>query len=147
MFNPSRDDVRQFFCSAWRKRRDGSVMTPLELVAAKWIELHPEYHALLDEGQAALTRDFSIERGESNPFLHLSMHLAIDEQLSIDQPAGIRDVFAQLAARSGDAHEAAHQTMECLGEIVWRTQRAAMPADAAEINALYLECLRRRLGQ
>jgi NAD(P)-dependent dehydrogenase (short-subunit alcohol dehydrogenase family) len=147
MFNPSRDDVRRFFCEAWRKDRDRELLTPLEVVALKWIAAHPEYHALLDDPERALAEEFTVERGVTNPFLHLSMHLAIDEQLSIDQPAGVRALFERLAERAGDEHAAAHEAMECLGDVVWQAQRGTLPADIAVINAAYLECLHRRLGK
>lgn len=147
MFNPSRDDVRQFFCAAWRKHVAGSVLTPLEATALKWIAVHPEYHALLADETRALAEEFSVERGQANPFLHLSMHLALEEQLSIDQPPGIVAALRRLAARRGDAHDAAHEAMECLGEIVWSAQRGALPADAEAINAAYLDCLQRRAGK
>ncbi|MCU0951907.1 MAG: DUF1841 family protein [Burkholderiaceae bacterium] len=144
MFNPSREDVRRFFCEAWRKRGAGEIVTPLEATALKWVDVHPEYHALLDDPEAAVGADFSIDRGQSNPFLHLSMHLAIEEQLSIDQPPGIRAAFSQLAVRAGSEHDAMHETMECLGRVLWDAQRGAMPADAQAINDAYLDCLRRR---
>jgi hypothetical protein len=144
MFNPSRDEVRRFFCEAWRKRRAGDLVTPLEATALKWVDQHPEYHALLDDAEAAIDADFSVGRGESNPFLHLSMHLAIEEQRSIDQPPGIRALFAQLVARSDSEHDAMHETMECLGRVLWETQRGALPNDPATINEAYLDCLRRR---
>jgi hypothetical protein len=144
MFSPSRDDVRRFFCEAWRKRRAGELVTPLEATALKWVDRHPEHHALLDDAASALAADFSVDRGESNPFLHLSMHLAIEEQLSIDQPPGIRALFTQLAARAGGEHDAMHETMECLGQVLWEAQRGVLPADAVAINDAYLACLRRR---
>lgn len=122
------------------------MVTPLEAVALKWIAAHPEYHALLDDPERALAEEFTVERGATNPFLHLSMHLAIDEQLSIDQPCGVRAVFDRLAARAGTEHAAAHEAMECLGEVVWQAQRGALPSDIAAINAAYMECLHRRLG-
>src|SRR5262245_23467374 len=80
MFNPSRDDVRRFFCTTWAKQRSGQIVTPLEAIAVRWIELHPEYHALLEDPERALTEEFTVERGVTNPFLHLSMHLALAEQ-------------------------------------------------------------------
>jgi hypothetical protein len=144
MFNPSREDVRRFFCEAWRKRRDGIVVTPLEAAALKWVDRHPEYHALLDDADAAVTADFSVGRGDSNPFLHLSMHLAIEEQLSIDQPPGIRAAFMQLAAHAADEHEAVHEAMECLGRVLWESQRGVLPPDTQAINDAYLTCLRQR---
>lgn len=147
MFNPSRDDVRRFFCDTWRKHRAGEVLMPIEAAALKWILVHPEYHALLADPERALAEEYTVERGTTNPFLHLSMHLALDEQLSIDQPPGIRAAFARLAARAGGEHEAAHEAMECLGRIVWEAQRAVLPADPAAINAAYLDCLQRRAGR
>jgi hypothetical protein len=144
MFNPSRDEVRRFFCEAWRKRRAGDLITPLEATALKWVDQHPEYHALLDDAEAAIDADFSVGRGESNPFLHLSMHLAIEEQRSIDQPPGIRALFTQLAMRAGSEHDAMHETMECLGRVLWETQRGVLPNDPAAINDAYLDCLRQR---
>lgn len=147
MFNPSRDEVRGFFCETWRKSRGGELLTPLEAAAAQWIEVHPEYHALLEDPERAAAEEFTVERGTTNPFLHLSMHLALDEQVAIDQPHGIRDAFSRLAARAGAQHPAAHEAMECLGEVVWQAQRAALPPDTATINAAYLECLARRLSR
>lgn len=147
MFNPSREDVRRFFCEAWRKQRAGEVLAPIEAAALRWILVHPEYHALLDDPQRALAEEYTVERGATNPFLHLSLHLALDEQLSIDQPPGIRAVFARLVARAGGEHEAAHEAMECLGRIVWEAQRAALPPDPAAINAAYLDCLARRAAR
>src|SRR5690606_18928886 len=129
MFNPSRDDVRRFFCDARAKDRAGEVVTPLEAMALRWIDHHPEYHALLDDPERALAEDFTVERGVTNPFLHLAMHLALDEQAAIDQPPGVRDALAQLATRTGDAHAAAHEAMECLGDIVWQAQRGTLAPD------------------
>ena len=140
MFDPSRDDVRRFFCEAWRKHREGLPITPLEAIAVDRIAQHPEYHALLESGDDALAAEFSVESGQSNPFLHLSMHLAIAEQLQIDQPPGIRAAYEQLVRRFGNEHDALHQTMECLGEVVWRAQRDRSPPDADA----YLDCMRRR---
>ena len=129
MFNPSRDEVRQFFTDTWRKQRQGEILTPLEAIAADWIVEHPEYHADLASTEAAQAQDYSPERGQTNPFLHLSMHLAITEQLSIDQPPGIRAAHERLAARLGSTHEAQHAIMDCLGETIWEAQRTGTPPD------------------
>lgn len=139
MFNPSRDQARRFLVDAWRKRRDGLPATPLETMAGDVMMMHTEYASLLEAGDDALAREWTPEDGETNPFLHLSLHLAIEEQLSIDQPPGIREAFAQLLARRGDRHEALHRVLECLGETLWRSQREAQPPD----GAAYLECLRK----
>jgi len=147
MFNPSRDDVRRFFCATRRKQADGRVLTPLEAAATKWIAAHPEYHALLDDEAQALAEEFTVERGRENPFLHLSMHLALEEQLSIDQPPGIAAAFRRLRVGAASEHAAAHEAMECLGEIVWGAQRGSLPADAEAIGAAYVDCLRRRASR
>lgn len=140
MFNPSRDQARNFLIDAWRKRVAKLPATPLETLAADIVALHPEYHALLADGQEALACEWTPEDGGMNPFLHLSLHLAIEEQLSIDQPPGIRAAFETRRARhGGDRHAALHDILECLGETLWRAQRARAPLDAAA----YLECIRR----
>ena len=140
MFAPSQNDVRRFFCETHRKARDGMPLTPMETLAADWIAEHPEYHAELDDLDAALAAVYEVEGGRTNPFLHLSMHLTITEQVSIDQPRGIKQAFELLAARSGSAHEAHHDVMECLGEMIWASQRSGQPPDGER----YLECVRRR---
>jgi len=140
MFEPSQHDVRRFFCDAWRKQRDGSPLTPMEALAGGWIAEHAEYHADLADVDAALAASYSVEQGRTNPFLHLSMHLSISEQCSIDQPTGIRQAVERLAARRDSLHEAHHEVMECLGEMVWASQRSGLPPD----GQAYLEAVRRR---
>ncbi len=141
MFTPSQLDVRRFFCETWRKHRAHEVLTPMEAMALDHILVHPEYHADLDDVEAALAADYSVERGQSNPFLHLSMHLTIAEQLSIDQPPGIRAAHQQLARRLDSEHEAQHRIMECLGQMIWTSQRSGLPPDGAQ----YLECVKASL--
>ena len=140
MFNPSRDEARRFLIDAWRKRRDGAALTPLEEIAAAIIARHPEYHAFLEAPAANVDRDFLPETGSVNPFLHLSLHLAVAEQLAIDQPPGIRAQFERLALAHGDEHPAQHAVLECLGEVLWSAQRHGTAPDAA----LYLACLERQ---
>lgn len=142
MFNPSQDDVRRFFCETWRKANAREVLTPLESIARDWLLQHPEYEAELKDVEAALSADYSVERGQSNPFLHLSMHLSIAEQVSIDQPPGIRAAFLQLSRQEGE-HEAHHAIMECLGQMLWTAQRSGLPPD----GAAYVECVQRRAGK
>jgi len=137
MFTPSRDQARRFLVDAWQKRVGQLPATPLETLAADIVALHPEYHTLMNE--EALTRDWTPEDGEQNPFLHLSLHLAIEEQLSIDQPPGIRTAFESRLRRHGERHAALHDLLECLGETLWRAQRDRAPLDAQA----YLDCLRR----
>ncbi|HCY64297.1 MAG TPA: DUF1841 domain-containing protein [Oxalobacteraceae bacterium] len=140
MFNPSQQDVRRFFCDAYRKHRNNEILTPLEAIARDWIMQHPEYAGDLEDVDAALAADYPVEHGHSNPFLHLSMHLSIAEQVSIDQPPGIRAGFQMLAHKLQSEHEAHHQIMECLGEMIWNSQRNGTPPD----GAAYIECVQRR---
>ncbi|HVL10892.1 MAG TPA: DUF1841 family protein [Burkholderiaceae bacterium] len=140
MFNPTRDEVRQFFCNAWHKHTTGQILTPLEAIATDWMEQHPEYHAVLATPETALAQDYTPERGESNPFLHLSMHLSISEQVSVDQPPGIRAAYEQLTRRLDSPHAAQHEIMECLGDMLWKAQQSGLPPD----GEAYVEAVRRR---
>lgn len=140
MFNPSQEDVRRFFCGAYRKYRNNEILEPLEAIARDWIMQHPEYAGELADVEAALASEYTIERGQVNPFLHLSMHLSIAEQVSIDQPPGIRAACQALTRKLDSEHEAHHQIMECLGEMLWTAQRNNAPPD----GAAYVECVRRR---
>lgn len=141
MFNPSREQVRQFFCESWRKYRERLILQDAEATAADLIEQHPEYHALLEKPEAAVNLEFTPEGGRMNPFLHLSLHLAIADQISIDRPQGICAAYTTLRKRL-DIHETEHAIMECLGEAIWRSQREGKPMDAEQ----YLECVRRVAG-
>ncbi len=140
MFNPPRDEARQFLFDTWRKRREGSLLTPLEDLAAQLIEKHPEYHGMLADPERYQDKDYAPEHGATNPFLHLMMHLSIEEQLSIGQPHGIRAHFERLTAHYDSEHDAQHRMMECLGEMIWQAQRNGAPPDAA----IYLGCLERQ---
>ena len=140
MFQPSQHDVRSFFCETYRKQREQLPLSPMEASAADWITQHPEYADELADLQAALAAVYDVEAGRTNPFLHLSMHLSISVQLAIDQPSGIRQAHALLSRRLGSAHEAQHQVMECLGEMIWASQRSGLPPDAHA----YLDSVRRR---
>ncbi|HYA66882.1 MAG TPA: DUF1841 family protein [Burkholderiaceae bacterium] len=147
MLQPTREEVRQFFCEAWRKHLAGASASPLERIAISCVLEHPEYQPLLADADRAMVADFPVESGRTNPFLHLSLHLSLEEQASIDQPPGVRALLEALQLRLGDRHAAAHEAMECLGEIVWRAQRGSLPADMLAVNDAYIECLRQRLGR
>jgi hypothetical protein len=137
MFDPSRDQVRDTFFGAWRKYRAGQPLAGIESLALDVILLHPEYHGVLSLPGKFREKDYS---DEANPFLHMSLHIALEEQLSIDQPPGIGTRFRALVARHGDRHQALHQAIECLAETMWRAQRDSAPPDAAA----YLSCLEHR---
>ena len=140
MFTPSRDEARRFLIDAWGKHRARQPLSGLEQMAAEIIALHPEYHPTIEDPDSSIDRDWHPEGGAANPFLHLSLHLAIAEQLSIDQPPGIRAHFERLRTARGDEHAALHAVLECLGEVIWHSQRHGAPPDAA----LYLACLERQ---
>lgn len=129
MFTPDQAQVRRFFCSAWRKRADRLPATTLEMLAADWVARHPEYHDVLADEEAAVAFRYSADSGHENPFLHLSLHLSIQEQIGIDQPRGIRDAWEALRVRTGSEHEAAHALIECLAEAIWQSQRSQRPID------------------
>ena len=140
MFNPSRDEARNFLFESWRKRSAGELLTPLEDLTAQLIGKHPEYHELFGDPEKNQDRDYAPDGDTVNPFLHLMMHLTIEEQISIGQPAGIREQFARLTEKYQSEHEAQHAMMDCLGEMIWQAQRNNTAPDAA----VYLDCLEKQ---
>ena len=138
-----RSGLRRLYVEAWRKHRAGAPLEPLEHQIVTVIEQHPEYHALLEDQAEALGRDFTPEAGQSNPFLHMGLHLAIREQSATDRPAGIAAIRAQLVERLADPHEAEHRMLEHLAEALWLSQRTGQPPD----EVAYVESLRQMLGR
>jgi hypothetical protein len=137
--NQSRDELRRVYVEAWRKRRAGLPSEPLEAQVADVIALHPEYHAALERGEDALAHDYTPDDGQSNPFLHMGLHLAVRDQIATDRPAGLRKAFESLAQRIGSAHDAEHRIIECLAEAMWEAQRSGRPPD----EIAYLQRVRR----
>jgi hypothetical protein len=140
MFQPSQADVRRFFCGVYAKSQASQPMEAIELLVSQWIAEHPEYHAALSDVDAALASMEKASETQDNPFLHLSMHLSISEQCSIDQPRGIRQAVELLTARRDSLHQAHHEVMDCLGRMVWESQRAGRPPD----GAAYIDCVQQR---
>ncbi|MDQ6628789.1 MAG: DUF1841 family protein [Pseudomonadota bacterium] len=154
MFSPSPTDVRRFFVEAGRKRGARLPLTPLETIAADWLEAHPEYaddlagaasrlDALSGSEDGVAEPPTSGDAARENPFLHLSMHLSITEQIGVDQPRGIRAAYTRLVERCGSAHDAQHEIMECLGRMLWDAQRGGLPPD----GHAYVDCVRRLAGR
>ena len=139
MFGHDRNQLRQMYLDAWQKLQAGTLLQPLEALIAEIITLHPEYQHLLEKGQDALSKDFSPEQGESNPFMHMGMHIAIREQLGTDRPAGISTAYKKLLLRMQDTHAAEHQMMECLGQSLWEAQRNNTTPDENQ----YLLCVQK----
>jgi hypothetical protein len=140
MFKPSQADVRRFFCSVYAKWREGQPMDALETLASQWVAEHPEYHADFSNVDAALERMYEVKDGKINPFLHLSMHLSVSEQCSIDQPRGIRQAVELLTAKRDSLHDAHHETMDALGQMIWESQRSGRPPD----GHAYIDAVQRR---
>ena len=130
LFSPSRDEVREFFFNAWSQFKAQKPLTDLEKIALSIMHMHPEYHAILDKPGQYKNQDYFPEFGETNPFLHMSLHLSIYEQLSINQPTGITGIYEQLKLKYQDDHDAQHVIVECLGEAVWQAQRNNTALDA-----------------
>ncbi len=139
MFGQDRNQLRQMYLDAWQKSQAGTVLQPLEAMIVEIITLHPEYHALLEKDADALDKDFLPELGESNPFMHMGMHIAIREQLKTDRPAGISTAYKKLLFRLQDTHEVEHQIMECLGHSLWEAQRNNTMPDESQ----YLSCVQK----
>lgn len=140
LFNPSRDQVRQFFFDTWAKFRQQQPLTDLEKIGVQVMQMHPEYHAILDAPERYLDQAYFPEMGETNPFLHMSLHLSIIEQVSIDQPPGIASAYQALCVKHADTMAAQHDLMECLAETIWRAQRDGQAMDAEA----YIDCIRSR---
>jgi hypothetical protein len=140
LIQPSQADVRRFFCGVYAKAKTAETLEPMEMLVSQWIDEHPEYHAELSDVDAALANMLNDDPNRTNPFLHLSMHLTISEQVSIDQPRGIRQAVELLAKRRGSLHTAHHEVMDSLGEMVWAAQRSGTPFDGAR----YIASVRRR---
>lgn len=136
----SREQLREFYMQAWRKHRDGAPLEPLEAQIADVVALHPEYHRIVEHTDA-LHRDWTPEGGDTNPFLHMGLHLAVRDQIATDRPPGIRTAFRALAAQAGSEHEAEHRLIDCLAEALWNAQRSGLPPD----ELAYLTTVRRLL--
>jgi hypothetical protein len=144
MFKPDREQIRRVFLEAWRKAKASEALEPLEQQIVQVVRQHPEYHTVLEAGDAALARDWSPEQGQTNPFLHMGLHLGMLEQVSTDRPAGIRKLYQEtIRSCRGDVHEAEHRIMDCLAEAVWKTQRHGGDFDEKAL----LKCIKKRGGR
>ena len=140
MFSPSQADVRRFFCSVYAKALAGSTLEAIEIIASQWMSEHPEYAQDFAHVDAALASMGEVQEGRTNPFLHLSMHLSISEQCSIDQPRGIRQAVELLTHKRNSLHQAHHEAMDCLGKMLWESQQAGRPPE----GDAYIACVQRQ---
>ncbi len=144
MFGNDRREMRRFFTQAWNKHNHGETLEPIERLIAVIIQKHPEYHTILEQEELALDKDYPPEAGESNPFLHISMHLGLQDQISMDRPPGISAAYRKLImANGGDAHAADHMIMECLAQMIWDAQINNKTPD----EQAYLECIDNLVGR
>lgn len=143
LYNPSRDQARQFLFDAWAKFKQNALLSDLEKIAVEVMQMHPEYHAVLDAPDRHMNQQYFPEMGETNPFLHLSLHLSVIEQISINQPIGITQIYNALCQQYGDAHLAYHDLIDCLAETIWQSQRQNLPLDATH----YLSLLNHKIGK
>ena len=134
----SRDEVRQVYLEVWQKMQRQELLEPMQAMIAEVIEIHPEYHALLDNEDETRQQEFTPDQGQTNPFLHMGMHIALREQAATDRPAGIKAIYQKLVSSKGQ-HQAEHAMMECLGQALWNAQRSNQAPDE---NA-YLDCLQK----
>ena len=140
MFNTNRDNLRQFYFNSWQKFKSNTELDPLEQQIVAVVKEHPEYHSILENKEKILDKDFMPEAGETNPFLHMGMHIGLMEQVNTDRPAGIRELYQQLIVQLG-AHDAEHEMMECLAEAIWTAQKNNVPPD----DLAYFSCLNAKL--
>ncbi len=136
MFGNDRTELREMFFTAWEKQRNRKIMEPLEAMIAEIVKQHPEYHTLL-ENRENLHKDYTPEMGETNPFLHMAMHISIQEQISTGRPFGIQQHYQAILNKTADPHQAEHQMMECLGKMLWQAQSDNRAPDEND----YLQCL------
>ena len=141
MFGNDRNQIRQYFFTVWQKKQNSETLSALEQIIATVVEEHPEYHNLLNDPDSALDRDWTPEQGETNPFLHMGMHISIQEQLGAEQPPGIKMLYQQLLHKFGQAHEVEHQMIECLGFVMWQSQTTGREPDLND----YMTCLKKLL--
>ncbi len=135
--NSNRDSLRQFYFTSWQKFQNQSALTPLEQQIVAVIQAHPEYHFALENTDSSLQKDFMPEMGESNPFLHMGMHIGLMEQISTNRPEGIRELYQKLSVKLGN-HDAEHRMMDCLAEAIWTAQKNQQPPD----DTAYFNCLK-----
>ncbi|WP_043888204.1 DUF1841 family protein [Methylophaga thiooxydans] len=141
MFSQNRDQLRQFYHTVWLKMQSPQTLSALEQSVAQVLQMHPEYHAVFEK-KTHLEQEYFVESGDTNPYLHMGLHLSLHEQISTDRPAGIRDVYQQLLQKVGDSHKAEHEMMEALAEALWQAQRDNQPPSETR----YLEALQALLN-
>lgn len=138
IFSDNRDDLRQFYVDAWRKTRNGETLEPLEAIVSKIVEMHPEYHSLIEDAELAKSKEFSPDLGEANPFAHMGLHIAVHEQLTTQRPVELKALYQKALHKLKEPHEVEHLIMDCLAEMIWASQKnATLPNEKK-----YLKCVK-----
>ncbi|VAW77613.1 hypothetical protein MNBD_GAMMA12-971 [hydrothermal vent metagenome] len=141
LFNQNREQIRQFYIDVWQKFQDKQILTPLETIIADVVAIHPEYHKELLNSDKTLAKDYNTETDQSNPFLHMGMHIGLREQVQANHPYGIKELFIQYMQRDQDPHHAEHEMIECLAKSLWEAQTSNLPPNDHD----YLHCLKQGL--
>ena len=137
MITDSRNDTRRYFFEVWSKMKTGEAMDSMAALVREVIAMHPEYHALLDDGPRVIERDFGGAEPVHNPFLHMGLHIALREQLGSNRPFGIVAEHARLQAGASDAHAVEHRMIDCLATVLWQAQASGqVPDEQAYLAAL-----------
>lgn len=139
MFPQDRAQLRKLFFDAWNRHLKKLDVSPMDEIIINIINLHPEYHNMLANEDDFIDKNYLPENDESNPFLHMAMHISIHEQLATQRPKQITNLYEQLLTKFQDPHTVEHQMMECLGQMIWQAQRDNVLPD----ESLYLDCLQR----
>ena len=119
MLSQDRFKQREFLANSWQKHINDQISEPLEIQLALIIQKHPEYHALIND----INLEYFPEQGKTNPFLHINLHLTLQDQLALNQPIGINDIYKKLIAIHSDTHEVEHMMMECIAEMIFNSQK------------------------
>ncbi len=136
MFGQNRQQLSQMYHDVWQKKQANESLSALESMIAQVINEHPEYHKIFNS-DSSLEQEYFVEDGQTNPFLHMGLHISLHEQISTDRPQGIRDLYQQLQIKFGNAHDTEHQMMECLTESLWSAQRNNQPpSESAYLQAI-----------
>lgn len=137
MFEANRQKLRQKYFDVWARHLEKLPMEPLEIQICDLILAHPEYHTMFNQPDKYLDKDYLPEQGESNPFLHLSLHLGVREQISTNRPTGIHTIYQNLMSRHQDSHYVEHLLMECMMMQLFEAQQTQqMPDEKVYIEAL-----------
>jgi hypothetical protein len=140
IFGDDRKQLRKMYFDVWNKAQNKKPMTPLEIQIADVIGIHPEYHQQLTaDPNDKIDKDYQTQVGESNPFLHMGLHLGLREQIATSRPQGIKQIFIQITKSVNNSHLAEHLCMDVLSQFIWEAQSSGKaPNDEKYLQQLKL---------